>query len=371
VLPGEDLRGGEKSPLTSSVHCRQEGQQGHHRLARAHVPLEQTVHGDGSCHVGEDVLHRFFLAVREGEGEPLFKAFLHKPSRRERGRRGCRFTGKTAAHGQSRLEEEELVEGEAPPGGLPRLPGLGEVKLPDGTGNTGQAKPGTDVVGKVFAEGGKEIIQGGAGHSPKGLLGEARGGRVDGYDGEGLFFVAVLVQDLEVGVRELDRPASHVDPAVEKNPYSRKEHFLKAQPVEPHGPGHGPAVGDEGRDDGKPFPGAFPPLEGRHPRRHGYGLTALKGRKGGEVSSVLVPDGKEEEKIPGGADPEPGKQRFPGGAHPLHEADRVGETAGGSVHLVDSSSSARDSSSPSERAANLERRALNSALNSCFICRRR
>ena len=277
MLARENLRGSEKCALAPSIHGRQKAQQGHHRLARAHVPLEQAVHGNRPFHVCEYVLHRPFLPVREAEGKPVFQAFRHKPPGREGGGRGRRFSGKAAANGQSRLEEEEFIEGETPPGGLPLLPGFGIVELPDRFGHAGHAEPGTKVVGKVFLEGGKEIVQGRAGHSPKGLLGKSRRGRVDRNDGEGFFFVSVLVQDLEVGIRELNRSSPYVDPAVEENPDSRKEDFFKAHPVEPHGPGHGPAVGDEGGDDGKPFSGCFPPLESRHPRCHRDSLTAPEG----------------------------------------------------------------------------------------------
>ena len=152
-----------------------------------------------------------------------------------------------------------------------------KVKLPNGTGDVGQPEPRTEILRKVFVEIGKEIIEDRAGHSPQGLLGEPGSGGVDRNDGEGLFFVPILVQDLEVGVRELHRSAPDVDPAIEENPDSRKEHFFKAHPVEPHGPGHGPAVRDECRDDGKPFSGCFPPLESRHPRCHRDSLTAPEG----------------------------------------------------------------------------------------------
>ena len=157
--------------------------------------------------------------------------------------------GPVAPHGKSRLEEEELVEGKTPAGLPPSVPGRGEVELPHRRTEFSQVVPPTDAIGEELLQQGEILFHGGAHHPAKGLLGESRGGRVDGHYPQSILRVLVLVEHLILGVGELDSPSPGLHGTVQGNPDPRHEVPLDPRPIEPHGFHHGLSIGDEGRGD--------------------------------------------------------------------------------------------------------------------------
>ena len=69
MLPGEDFRGGHQHRLVAVGHRQQHGIDGHHRLAAAHVALQQPVHRQRPGHVGGDLGNRLLLPGGQLEGE--------------------------------------------------------------------------------------------------------------------------------------------------------------------------------------------------------------------------------------------------------------------------------------------------------------
>ena len=69
VLLGQHLGGGHHGRLKAPLHCQPPGVGGHHRLALAHVPLDQPVHGSAAGHVPGGLLHGPALGIGGLEGE--------------------------------------------------------------------------------------------------------------------------------------------------------------------------------------------------------------------------------------------------------------------------------------------------------------
>ena len=69
VLPGEDFGGGHQHGLVAVGHGQQHGVDGHHRLAAAHVALQQPVHRQRAGHVGGDLGDRLLLPGGQLEGK--------------------------------------------------------------------------------------------------------------------------------------------------------------------------------------------------------------------------------------------------------------------------------------------------------------
>ncbi len=67
MLLGEDLRGRHHGGLVAILHRLEGGQGGHHRLAAAHVPLEQALHGVGLGEVAAHFPHHPGLGASELE----------------------------------------------------------------------------------------------------------------------------------------------------------------------------------------------------------------------------------------------------------------------------------------------------------------
>ncbi len=112
VLLREDLGGRHEGGLVSVLEGDDHGEKGDHRLPRAHVALDQPVHGMRGSHVvgdlaedallragqveGQDALHRLAHAGADVEGDPLPRA-----------------AQAATPESQTELEEEELLEDEA------------------------------------------------------------------------------------------------------------------------------------------------------------------------------------------------------------------------------------------------------------------
>ena len=112
VLLGEHLRRGHHRPLPVGLDGPQQGVQCDDRLARADVALQQPLHRRRLREITVDLGDRAILRVGEREREHLPVA------RQERARVGQRLGNELLAlrraAGERELEDEELVEGEAP-----------------------------------------------------------------------------------------------------------------------------------------------------------------------------------------------------------------------------------------------------------------
>ena len=67
VLLRQDLGGGHERPLVTALDRHQQRAQRHHRLARSHVALQESVHGQGLGQVDVDLGHG--PPLRRGQGE--------------------------------------------------------------------------------------------------------------------------------------------------------------------------------------------------------------------------------------------------------------------------------------------------------------
>jgi hypothetical protein len=85
VLLGEDLRGRHDRPLVAAADGGQQGQGGHHRLATAHVPLQQAAHGHLTFDVGEYIFDGPPLGRRQLEREGGDKPLAGGSSERQAG----------------------------------------------------------------------------------------------------------------------------------------------------------------------------------------------------------------------------------------------------------------------------------------------
>ena len=78
MLLGQDFGGRHQRALPAGVdtHCR--GQRSHHRLASAHIALQQAVHGHGAGQVMGDFLAHAALGAGEGEGQHGQQRFMQR-----------------------------------------------------------------------------------------------------------------------------------------------------------------------------------------------------------------------------------------------------------------------------------------------------
>ncbi len=154
---------------------------GHHRLARSHVPLEETVHGKGPGQVGADHRHGPPLGRGELEAEPGDEAvdqgglatFGDEPVADPPGV----LLEPVLAQDQGQLQPEELVEGQPAAGRLALLEGGRPVDLVEGRRPVDQLERGPPVVGQRIGEGsgaveGLGLVAGDAGRGQVGPFGE-------------------------------------------------------------------------------------------------------------------------------------------------------------------------------------------------------
>ena len=87
VLLGQDLRGRHERALPAGLHGNGSGQRGHHRLARAHIALQQAVHGVRPGNVQRDFFDHTSLRFGQGEGQHGQQALLQATRTAGQGRR--------------------------------------------------------------------------------------------------------------------------------------------------------------------------------------------------------------------------------------------------------------------------------------------
>ena len=65
VLAGQNFRGRHQGALPARVHRHASGQRGHHRFARAHIALQQAVHGLGAGQIARNFFAHAALRRRQ------------------------------------------------------------------------------------------------------------------------------------------------------------------------------------------------------------------------------------------------------------------------------------------------------------------
>ncbi len=127
VLLGQHLGRRHERGLEVVLGGQQHREQRHHRLAAAHVALEQPMHAHRRRHVGDDFLDGALLGAGQLEGERLAQlggeVALHGEADA-----GTGLPGQPARAGQHQLEQHQLLEGEAAAAGLGVVGLLGPVQ---------------------------------------------------------------------------------------------------------------------------------------------------------------------------------------------------------------------------------------------------
>ena len=105
MLFGQDFGGCHQRALPACVHAQCGCQRGHHGFARAHIALEQTVHGHGAGHVGRDLGAHTLLGAGQCKGQGVQETLVQRAGAAGRGQYG-RFE---RCPGASRLQLRELL----------------------------------------------------------------------------------------------------------------------------------------------------------------------------------------------------------------------------------------------------------------------
>ena len=120
VLLGQDLRGGHERGLVAVLERDDHREQRDHRLAGAHVALDQPVHGMRRLHVVRDLAQHALLGAGQVEGQDALDRLARaRPSTCEGGALGP-LPPRLALQGVPELEEEELLEDQPQVGGAAR-----------------------------------------------------------------------------------------------------------------------------------------------------------------------------------------------------------------------------------------------------------
>ncbi len=146
VLLRQDLCRRHNRPLEAASHGMDHGQEGHRRLPRPHIPLQEAHHGSRPRHVSLDLLQDPLLGG--GKLKPQACPYRRFDARRPRhGTRHIRLCRPTHA-GHAEAQQQEVIEGEAP---LPRLRVLhllGKMDCPESLGKGHEAVTMEDPVRK-------------------------------------------------------------------------------------------------------------------------------------------------------------------------------------------------------------------------------
>ena len=330
VLLGQDLGGGHHGALPAGADGQPGAAGGHRRLARAHVALYQPVHGPGEGQVGGGLLQGTSLGSRQGEGQQLIKVLQ------------VRLTEGRAAppapplpqQGQPQGEVEELLKGEAPPGGVQGGLVGWKVDAPPALRRRCQTVPGQQAVRQGLRRRGQ--LPEGPLHQPgEQVVGDPRRQWVDRHDapaGPG------PLRPLELGIGHLPVAAQELHPAVEDvllPPVEGLAHIALVEEGHQHGggvvhhlePGHIQAPADVHA------PGLL--------RRHDPDAAQLPHRglgDGIDLPPVLIASGEVAHQVPRRPEAQLLQALGPGLPHP-------GELPQGGVHIHDSASSRKASRS--------------------------
>ena len=129
MLECEDLGRRHQRTLTTLLDRAYEGGEGHDRLARADVALQQALHGLRAIEVGLNRNEHVLLRGSEGEGQRRPKCCGQFARGTQRERASARI-GVVAMLQKSELEQEQLLIGQAL---TRRLVGVKPARLMAGT----------------------------------------------------------------------------------------------------------------------------------------------------------------------------------------------------------------------------------------------
>ena len=245
VLLREDLGGGEQRRLATAVDHGEHRAQGDHRLARAHLALEQPVHRVLARQVGGDGGGDLELPGGEGERQPVVERVEQPAGPRHPG--GRRLGGRLGPpSGQHGLQHERLVVAQAVPGPAYVVAGVGLVHLAQRVAQPGQ--PATQPqLGRQRVIERFPLGQGHVQRDPDRLAqppGRQLGGRrIDRHQAAGE--VLRVVSQCHLGVRQGELVAVHLDLAGEERLLARHKEPFAVPLVEERDRHPGPAVGDD------------------------------------------------------------------------------------------------------------------------------
>ena len=145
VLAGQHLGGSHQRRLIAAAHRKSDRAEGHGGLAAAHVALHHARHGVGCTHVACNLLKHALLRTggRKGHLIPVFFQIGLV------GRDLYAGLSAVAAQRDGHLIEQQLLEGDAPPGRLQRLPAVREMGVAHGEVAFAQAVLPADGLGQL------------------------------------------------------------------------------------------------------------------------------------------------------------------------------------------------------------------------------
>ena len=77
MLLGQYFRGRHQGALPTCINALCGGEGRHHGFARAHIALQQAVHGHGTGHIVGNFLHHPLLCLRQRERQRCMKLRQH------------------------------------------------------------------------------------------------------------------------------------------------------------------------------------------------------------------------------------------------------------------------------------------------------
>ena len=188
VLLGQQLGRGHQGHLVVRLDRLERGEGRHHGLARAHIPLQQPLHGPGARQVGGDLRQAacsWSGVSAKGRTARRRRRRPPSPARTGAAMRRMRQTQPPQAH----LMGHQFLEGQAPEGRVTTLQQVVQIRLQrramqiaQGRAQVREAQPGKDspAAGTRPAGPASSERQGLLGQAPPGGLLQALGGRIDG-----------------------------------------------------------------------------------------------------------------------------------------------------------------------------------------------
>jgi len=220
VLLGQHLGGRHEGGLAAAADHRQHRHERHHRLARAHLALQQPVHRPRPPQVGQNLIHGAALGGGQGEGQTLPEALQQRPVRLV----GDALAGELAqalAVDQHHLHPQQLVEHQPvpPPGHLRE--GLRVVdqaqRLVAPAQSVVRQHLGGHRIGDAAPLAASQCLGDHVGDLP-GADGRLGRERIDGEDGPG-----PVTDQVHHRVRHLQRVPEHLQAPVQHRPHALAE----------------------------------------------------------------------------------------------------------------------------------------------------
>ena len=120
MLLGQNFGGRHQCALPAGVHAAGRRQRRHHGLSRAHIALQQAVHGQAFLQVGIDLVAHALLCGGQRKGQGLAQLRMQRMTRRPCGVQRRRAHGRTDAPGLQLREllRQQLLGFEPLPGGV-------------------------------------------------------------------------------------------------------------------------------------------------------------------------------------------------------------------------------------------------------------